>query len=242
MKNNYSAFLLSLILLCAFGLGFFLKPVQSHEALPSGWTGEYYANPALLGKASVVAGDEVIDMNWSTASPYAEIPLDYFSVRWTRLVELSAGVYRFRIGADDRSRLFIDGKLFLEAQENGNFQTSTREIYLPAGLYELEVQYVETTGRAGILVEWGAVSAEGQPVTLEQLPSRSRPEIWARVQLPRVNLYAESSTDAAFVRQAYANQSYKVMTISPDGAWYYLQLGPSQFAWAPAHSLRLEGF
>lgn len=160
MSNIYSACLLILILVGAFALGFFLEPVQSREALPSEWLAEYYANPRFFGQPSIITGDEVIDMNWSSGSPNGKIPNNYFSVRWTRQVALVAGVYRFRIGADDRCRLLINGKLVLAAQQKGTFQTITLDLALEAGVYIFEVQYVEERGRAGVLMDWEAVPAD----------------------------------------------------------------------------------
>jgi hypothetical protein len=48
------------------------------------WQGEYFNNQTLSGAPAVVRNDTAINFNWTTGSPAPAIPVDHFSVRWTR--------------------------------------------------------------------------------------------------------------------------------------------------------------
>lgn len=154
MRDRYSAMLFSLTLVAAFALGLFIEPSESQANPRMGWKGEYFANQNLQGEPSITTYDDAIEMNWFNAAPYEVLPVDYFSVRWTTRLSFQPGIYRFRIGADDGVRFFINDTPIMEVFSDGTFQTSIRDVKLRGGEYQLRVEYFEEVGLAGVLVDW----------------------------------------------------------------------------------------
>ena len=110
------------------------------------WKGEYYANPHLAGPAALVRYDTAINFDWGDKSPAAQIPVDNFSVRWTRTVYLSAGDYRFTATVDDGVRLWVDDQLLIDQWEQHPASTYTKDVTLGAGYHAIRMEYRELTG------------------------------------------------------------------------------------------------
>lgn len=157
MRDRYTAFLLSFLLIGALGMGLFIKPTESQAKPQRGWKAEYFPNTVFSGPPVLVTWDEKIDMNWADSAPYIGLPIDGFSVRWTQTVKITEGIYQFRIGADDAVRLWIDGELTLDSTHTGQFNTIQHEVWLDEGKHEFRVEYYEIQGLAGVLVEWQRV-------------------------------------------------------------------------------------
>src|SRR5439155_25910684 len=65
------------------------------------WQGQYFANPNLSGTPALTRADPAINFYWGAGSPDPAIPVDGFSVRWSRKLNLAAGTYRFATITDD---------------------------------------------------------------------------------------------------------------------------------------------
>jgi hypothetical protein len=82
------------------------------------WKGEYFANETLSGDPIAVRddGNGDLDFDFGSGSPSAAcgIPIDHFSVRWTRNVYFKPGIVTFTVTADDGVRLFVDGVRVLD--------------------------------------------------------------------------------------------------------------------------------
>ncbi len=78
------------------------------------WRGEYFANPSLSGTPTLVRDDAQIAFDWNEGSPDPSLPINQFSVRWTRTIDFAAGTYRFTTFSDDGVRLYVDGALRLD--------------------------------------------------------------------------------------------------------------------------------
>src|SRR5688572_9147564 len=90
---------------------------QSYAADTGTWHGEYFnsTDPATPGATPVlVREDPKIDFDWGANSPDPSIPVDNFSVRWSRTLTLAAGTYRFTTNTDDGVRLKIDGATVID--------------------------------------------------------------------------------------------------------------------------------
>jgi hypothetical protein len=124
---------------------------------PDGWRGEYFANRNLSGAPVLVRTDPHIDFDWGRGSPDSRIPVDNFSVRWTRSVHFDAGTYRFRILVDDGARLWVDNHLLIDEWRDGSVRERTADIYLSAGHHSLRLEYYERTGDARIRLTWERV-------------------------------------------------------------------------------------
>jgi hypothetical protein len=114
------------------------------------WKGEYFSGVSLAGAPVVTRNDERVQFNWGAGSPDPAVPADNFSARWTRTIELAAGVYDFSVSADDGVRLFVDNLLLIDAWQTGAGQVRTREVNLAAGSHALRVEYFEATGAAAV--------------------------------------------------------------------------------------------
>ncbi|MGQ9516086.1 MAG: PA14 domain-containing protein [Anaerolineae bacterium] len=118
------------------------------------WKGEYFGNPELAGIPVIVRNDPAVDFDWGDGAPRPELPADNFSVRWTRRLWLEEGPYQFRALVDDGVRLWVDGKLVINAWVDGPVREISGHMYLAAGSHELRVEYYERTGRAVVRLSW----------------------------------------------------------------------------------------
>lgn len=135
----------------------------------SGWTGAYYNNRTLSGTPALTRADAAINFNWGTGSPATGINSDDFSVRWTRSQNFTAGRYRFSVSSDDGARLWVNGRLLIDAWYDHEAQAFTGEIDLPGGSVPLQLEYYEHGGGARVQLTWTAVST--QPPSTPQPPT-----------------------------------------------------------------------
>ena len=117
------------------------------------WRGEYYRSPDLSGSPALIRNDASIDFNWGGGAPDTSLPSDNFSVRWTRTLNFEAGLYRFRIAADDGVRLWVDDVLLLDSWQDGIHDLHT-DYALLDGQHRLRVEYYERSGAASIRLTW----------------------------------------------------------------------------------------
>ncbi len=122
------------------------------ESYPD-WKGEYFNNRDLAGSPIVVRNDKGIDFNWGTGAPATGLPADNFSVRWTRNINLDAGLYRFSVQVDDGARLWVDGRLVIDQWHDGS-STYTADVSLSGGTHALRLEYYERTGGALVRLGW----------------------------------------------------------------------------------------
>ena len=128
------------------------------------WQAEYYPNTSMSGLPYVVLNDRVISFDWKTGAPASGMQSDGFSVRWTRITNLDAGVYVFEVVADDGVRLWVDEGLLIDEWRDSAAQTYSVERFLSKGSHRLRVEYYENTGEAVISVAWKALPATPTPI------------------------------------------------------------------------------
>ncbi len=112
------------------------------------WKGEYFANTTLSGVPAITRDDKAISFDWGQGAPANGLPVDGFSVRWTRTLRFDAGAYRFSLRSDDGVRLWIDGILQIDEWHNSGGQTFSRDVALGAGNHNVRIEYFENTGSA----------------------------------------------------------------------------------------------
>ncbi len=119
------------------------------------WRGEYFDTIDLSGWPTIVRDDAAIDFDWGAGSPDPSIPADDFSVRWTAVLELEAGAYRFLASTDDGVRVWVDDRLLIDAWLNQALpKTHTGDIQLTGGRHTIRVEYYEHGGGAAAHVWW----------------------------------------------------------------------------------------
>jgi hypothetical protein len=135
-------------------------PMVKSPALPpapltvTGWRGEYFGNRDLAGKPAQVRDDPQLSFDWKASAPADGLPVDDFSVRWTRGLDFSAGTYRFYAHVDDGVRLWIDAKLAIDQWHDSPPTTYTADVPLAEGKHELLMEYFEHTGNAVAQLAW----------------------------------------------------------------------------------------
>ena len=114
------------------------------------WKGEYFANMTLSGQPALMRNDVAVSFDWGQGAPANGLPVDGFSVRWTRTLKFDSGVYRFSLRSDDGVRLWIDGILQIDEWHNSSGQTYVRDVQLGAGQHAFMIEYFENTGGASV--------------------------------------------------------------------------------------------
>lgn len=75
------------------------------------------------------------------------------------------GIYLFRLGSDDGSRLEIDGRLVVDNDGLHSFETKEGFAPLARGVHLLELWYFEATGQEGLSIEWQSPNGAWVPLT-----------------------------------------------------------------------------
>lgn len=106
---------------------------------------EYFNNQELRGPAAATRIDPRIDFDWGRYHPTPELTGNHFSARWTgKLTPPESGNYKLGFTADDGARLYLDGKLLVDAWASNPNKTATTEIALEGGrTYDLRMEYFQ---------------------------------------------------------------------------------------------------
>ncbi|MGF1503616.1 MAG: PA14 domain-containing protein, partial [Anaerolineae bacterium] len=129
------------------------------------WRGEYFDNEFLAGTPDLIRDDETIDFDWGEGSPSSLIDDDFFSVRWTQTLDLSAGTYRFTVTADDGVRLYVDGDLEIDAWVEQPATTYTETVTHNGGDLDVVLEYFEREGFASVELDIDQVDDDDDPPT-----------------------------------------------------------------------------
>lgn len=122
------------------------------DALPSvfgNWLGQYFNNTMLAAPMSTARLDPSLNFHWNGAAPAANMSAMGFSARWTRVLALSEGVYPFIIDAVGGVRMWVNGRLEINAWDSPNILVRhQRELSMTTGLHRVEIEYVNREGWA----------------------------------------------------------------------------------------------
>ncbi len=123
----------------------------------TGWRGDYYGTATLSGPPALCRDDATINFAWGWTSPLAGfLPIDAFSIRWTRTQTFAAGIFTFTMGSDDGSRLYIDGILVLDRWLEHAYPTVPPAVAIPltAGAHTIVMEYFDqvATARATLVI------------------------------------------------------------------------------------------
>jgi hypothetical protein len=120
------------------------------------WQASYYDNVYLSGDPVLTRIEPSLNHNWGLGSPGDGVPRDYFSARWTQPLYFYAGTYRFATYTDDGVRLWIDGRLVIDAWwPMRGYRTAV--VKLDRGVHDVRMEYFERTGAALANLTWRRV-------------------------------------------------------------------------------------
>jgi hypothetical protein len=129
----------------------------------TGWRAEFFNNPTLSSPSVLCRNDATISFDWGSGSPDPLVNTDLFSARWTRTQNFTAGSYRFTIGGDDGIRLYIDGKLVVDAWVVQAYTTYTTWVDLTAGNHTIVMEMYENYGGAAATLDWTSMVPDSCP-------------------------------------------------------------------------------
>jgi beta-glucosidase len=126
------------------------------KGTPTGFKGEYFNNRELQGEPATVRTNQQINFDWGRYKPAPQLGQDNFSVRWTgKLTPPESGAYRLGITADDGARLYLDGRLLIDAWDGNPTRTVTREVNLEGGrAYDVRMEYFQYNREAVAKFVW----------------------------------------------------------------------------------------
>lgn len=117
--------------------------------------------------------DPTVDFDWDIGTPAEGIAPDHFSVRWEGWLEVPQdGLYALHVVSDDGARLWLDGKLLIDAWEDRAAVESTARVSFKAGYaYTLKLEYFDRGGEAIARLLWSTPTLAKEPVPQSQLHS-----------------------------------------------------------------------
>lgn len=119
------------------------------------WQAIYWNNQTLSGAPALQRAEADINWDWGTGSPDPAITPDNFSARWTKVIDVPAGSYRFTATTDDGIRLWVDDQPIINQWYDHPAQTYSEDVPLSAGHHTVRVEYYENSGFAAAKVSWG---------------------------------------------------------------------------------------
>ena len=146
-----------------------------------GWSVDYYSDDALTDHcASTTRSGSYLFESWGGGAPDGACPVDHFSARFSRSIEIPGGVYTFALGYDDGARLMVDGETVVDGWGASNQHYGTRE--LAPGCHQLRVDYYDQLGEAALTAFWWGPGFELTRETWDD-PSRWYTEYWGNQTL-----------------------------------------------------------
>ncbi|MCW2923597.1 MAG: hypothetical protein JWM98_1001, partial [Thermoleophilia bacterium] len=151
--------------------------VSDDQLAQPGLLGLYWDDLAYL-QPKLARVDATVDGRWGTASPAAGMGRDEFAVRWLgSVVAPRAGAWRFHVTADDGLRLWVCGRLVLDAWKvQGASEYTSEPINLtPGAPCAVRLDYFEQGGEASVKLAWSAADQPKQviPATALRPPTRA---------------------------------------------------------------------
>ncbi len=128
----------------------------SHGKSRPGLTGEYHRGQR-FDEQLLKRVDEMIDFTFASDGPSPAVGRENFCVRWTGALTVPTdGPYHLATNSDDGVRVWLDGKLVIDAWSYHPTQLDTSEpLSLVAGRpYPLRIEYFQGGGDGGIQLLW----------------------------------------------------------------------------------------
>lgn len=125
-----------------------------------GLQGDYF-NGQNFEQKVLTRTDPQINFVWDNVPPAAGIDPHVFSVRWTGFLQApETGTYLFRAHVDDGVRVYIGGKLVIDAWDLHDSEQFVGKIQLNAGKHAFKVEYFNALVEGEIQLNWQLPSEE----------------------------------------------------------------------------------
>jgi hypothetical protein len=209
------------------------------------WFEQYYATRDLSGGVVVEAAGFGANFNWAETAPYRQLPADGWSLRLTTTIRVpTAARFRFRVGADDGVRLFINDGIVIDQFVPAPFRAFTADVNLAAGEHRIRIEFFEDNGNAGLLAECtfienpvAAIDSSGRRVDV--FPSEvNLTGAVAHITTGRINVRANPTVEAARIAYVFIYERYQIVGITDDGRWYLIVLRDGRTGWVSAQFVR----
>ena len=128
------------------------------DMVQKGLRGEYWSNNTFAGAPTLTRVDPQVDFGWTLSSPGRGIPYDWYSVRWSgELLVPASGLTRLGVEGNDGYRLWLDGRLLIDAWEKRSYGARLVDVALaPGSRHAVRLEYFESTGNARVKLVWDA--------------------------------------------------------------------------------------
>ena len=121
-----------------------VQAVSAPTTVDTGWQAEYFSNETWQAPATLTRVDPEPAFDWQQGSPAPDLPVDAFTIRWTRCLDLEERYYMFMANADDYVRVLVDDILVLESTP----PNTEIPFAVSAGSHCIKVEYREFIGFA----------------------------------------------------------------------------------------------
>jgi len=198
------------------------------------WRAEFYRGTTLSGQPVLTRADAAIDFAWVEGVPVSGLSKrDGYSVRWTRVVYLEEGPYRFVADVQGGVRMWVGGKRIMDDWRREASGAQVGHLYLDrSGPYELRVEYRDGQS-ASIRVRWERMTTfqywkgeyfanrnlSGKPVFVRDDPQISFD--W-RNGSPGPNMPSDNFSVRWTRTVSMAGGTYEFSTAADDGARLYV--------------------
>ena len=113
----------------------------------NGFSGRYYNNLNAGGSPARFTTDKFIDFSWDQDRPFPEIDSTAFSASWDATLIPAHGPVKVKLIHNDGCRLYLDGRLIIDAWEDGPVRIDSTWINIEKGKsYNLQVDYYTRGG------------------------------------------------------------------------------------------------
>lgn len=137
------------------------------------WEASYWNNVSLEGEPVLTRTEDAINHDWGTGAPGDDVNADHFSGRWTTMVNLPEGRYRFTATVDDGIRLWVDDRLLINNWAVQPPHTLDAEMELDGGEVPIRVEYFDQSGPAIVEVSWAPLTVTSSRWYTEFFDNRS---------------------------------------------------------------------
>ncbi len=137
--------------------------ISTVSAADSSWRARYWNNRDLDGDPVLKRDETEINHDWGDESPGSQVKSDEFSARWTRVIYLNAGTYRFSATMDDGMRVWIDDALVIDSWTDSQVHTEIADLAMTGGEHDVKIEYYEAGGKAVAKFSWAPIASLPAP-------------------------------------------------------------------------------